>query len=140
MDFRAAGCSLTGDPEQITASDVPNGLIYDASAVTLDEIRDGTTSTYLTTEKFICSDLYKAAGDGDQASMYAGVCGDERNSNYRSAGAYENAESPVSYLPSRDASSSAWHWANSRWSFGCALDLISAFRRPPWAISCSRRG
>ena len=105
MDFRASGCSLTGDPEQIAASDVPNGLIYDASAVTLDEIRDGTTNTYLTTEKFICSDQYNAAGDGDQASMYAGVCGDARNSNFRSAGTYENAESPVSYLPTRDASS-----------------------------------
>ena len=78
----------------------PTGVIFDASAVALDEIRDGTNNTYLIGEKFVFKGQAAQTGPGDKASMYAGIADDDSNSNLRSAGVLETKEW---FLPTRDA-------------------------------------
>ncbi len=86
--------------EEIQSPEEPTGVIFDASAIALDEIRDGTNNTYLIGEKFVFKGLAAHAGPGDKASMYAGIAGDDSNSNFRSAGVMETKEW---FLPTRDA-------------------------------------
>ena len=86
--------------EEIQSPEEPSGVIFDASAVALDEIRDGTCNTYLIGEKFVFKGQAAHAGPGDKASMYAGIAGDDSNSNFRSAGLLETKEW---FLPTRDA-------------------------------------
>lgn len=86
--------------EEIQSPEEPTGVIFDASAIALDEIRDGTNNTYLIGEKFVFKGQAAHAGPGDKASMYAGIAGDDSNSNFRSAGVMETKEW---FLPTRDA-------------------------------------
>ena len=86
--------------EEIHSPEEPTGVIFDASAVALDEIRDGICNTYLIGEKFVFKGQAAHAGPGDKASMYAGIAGDDSNSNFRSAGLLETKEW---FLPTRDA-------------------------------------
>jgi hypothetical protein len=86
--------------EEIRSPEEPTGVIFDASAIALKEIRDGTCNTYLMGEKFVFKGQAAHAGPGDKASMYAGIAGDDSNSNFRSAGVLETKEW---FLPTRDA-------------------------------------
>ncbi|MCR5164438.1 MAG: DUF1559 domain-containing protein [Thermoguttaceae bacterium] len=90
MTARATGIAAGTATKNIKTSSVPTGIIYDASETRIGEIRDGQTNTYLIGEKFVYSDQYENAGNGDKAVLYAGTSGDANNSNLRSAGAYEN--------------------------------------------------
>ncbi|MBQ6109352.1 MAG: DUF1559 domain-containing protein, partial [Thermoguttaceae bacterium] len=47
--------------DEITSPEEPTGVIFDASAVTIGDITDGTTNTYLIGEKFVYSDQYEQA-------------------------------------------------------------------------------
>ena len=50
-----------------------NGLAYPGSEVTITEITDGTSSTYLVGEKYMMPDYYETGGDpGDNENMYMG--------------------------------------------------------------------
>ena len=90
MSARATGIVAGAATKNIKSSSVPTGIIYDASETKMGEVRDGTTNTYLIGEKFVYTDQYENAGNGDKAVLYAGTSGDASNSNFRSAGAYEN--------------------------------------------------
>lgn len=59
-----------------------NGTIYDASAVAMSEVTDGTSNTYLIGEKCLNPEYYDVWSDGDQLGLYAGQCSE----NSRSAG------------------------------------------------------
>ena len=91
MTTRATGIAAGAATKNIKSSSVPTGIIYDASETRMGEVRDGTTNTYLIGEKFVYTDQYENAGNGDKAVLYAGVSGDANNSNFRSAGNYDNA-------------------------------------------------
>lgn len=92
MSPRLTGASAGTATKNIKTSTVPTGIIYDASEVRHGEISDGTSNTYLIGEKFVYSDQYDSStpANGDKAVLYAGTSGDANNSNFRSAGAYEN--------------------------------------------------
>ena len=111
--------------DEITSPEEPTGVIFDASAVTIGDITDGTTNTYLIGEKFVYSDQYEQAGPGDKASMYAGIADNDSNSNFRSAGVLETKEW---FLPTQDAAQTeanqgAWRGFGSAHagSFGMAM-------------------
>ena len=111
--------------DEITSPEEPTGVIFDASAVTIGDITDGTTNTYLIGEKFVYSDQYEQAGPGDKASMYAGIADNDSNSNFRSAGVLETKEW---FLPTQDAAQTeanqgAWRGFGSAHagSFGIAM-------------------
>lgn len=71
-----------------TATTQPTGIIFDVSETKMGEVRDGTTNTYLVGEKFVYSDKYEDAFNGDMNVLYAGVVNSTANSNFRSAGVY----------------------------------------------------
>lgn len=79
-----------------------NGVIYDCSEITLGEIRDGTTNTYLIGEKYTCPDIYESTSSTDDNGLYAGMDSD----NQRSAGTIVKDESKSSsaLLPYQDRS------------------------------------
>ena len=111
--------------DEIGSPEEPTGVIFDASAVTIGDITDGTTNTYLIGEKFVYSDQYEQAGPGDKASMYAGIADNDSNSNFRSAGLLETKEW---FLPTQDAAQTeanqgAWRGFGSAHagSFGMAM-------------------
>ncbi|MBR0192642.1 MAG: DUF1559 domain-containing protein [Thermoguttaceae bacterium] len=93
-----------------TASTLPTGIIYDVSETKMGEIRDGTTNTYLIGEKFVYSDKYEDAYNGDQLVLYSGVVNSTANSNFRSAGVYTTftmsgstiSASGTAYAPMQD--------------------------------------
>ena len=125
MTVRATGLAAGTAVKNIKASSVPTGIIYDASEVRHGEISDGTSNTYLIGEKFVYTDQYENAGNGDKAVLYAGVSGDANNSNLRSAGNYDNAtytnngsgsvtiSSGSSYAPTQDRISTQTTTSNS---------------------------
>ncbi|MDO4584747.1 MAG: DUF1559 domain-containing protein [Planctomycetia bacterium] len=67
-----------------------NGVIYDCSEVTLGEIRDGTTNTYLIGEKYLAPENYEFATFTycDNESLYVGSDSDTG----RSCGTIENTQ------------------------------------------------
>lgn len=87
------------------------GVVYDLSRVTMGEIRDGTTNTFLIGEKYICPDFYNTDGansDGSTGSLNSdsednGVyCGIERD-NVRTCGQYvPSTEKYVCMAPRQD--------------------------------------
>lgn len=70
--------------EQTWVRSTHNGVIFDASAVTREEITDGTVNTYLIGEKYVRPDDYESWSIGDECGLYAGQCSD----NSRSAGTF----------------------------------------------------
>ncbi|MDO4584759.1 MAG: DUF1559 domain-containing protein [Planctomycetia bacterium] len=85
-----------------------NGVIYDCSEVTLGEIRDGTTNTYLIGEKYLAPENYEFATttNADNESLYVGPDSD----TCRSTGTLESADAKFSPLsPIQDRSQySSW--------------------------------
>ena len=68
----------------------PNGVAYLRSAVTLNDVSDGTSSTYLLGEKYVNTDHYlNGLNAGDNESMYCGY----DNDNHRTT--YYNVSSPA---------------------------------------------
>jgi prepilin-type N-terminal cleavage/methylation domain-containing protein len=54
-----------------------NGIVHALSAVTVAEVRDGTSNTYLAGEKYLDTDYYSTGQDsGDNENMYIGDNGD----------------------------------------------------------------
>ena len=51
-----------------------NGICYQRSEVTVAEVRDGTSNTYMVGEKYISSDLYQDGDPQDNHPMYTGDC------------------------------------------------------------------
>ncbi|MDO5114356.1 MAG: DUF1559 domain-containing protein [Planctomycetia bacterium] len=116
---RATPYTVTYD-KNVAARTGVGGVIYDRSRVTIGEIRDGTTNTYLIGEKFLYTEDYegkesdgsKQGSNYDEYSMFAGMC----LSNQRSCGVYVAPASGVTnptmyetntiYLPRQDRSSS----------------------------------
>ncbi|MDO4584760.1 MAG: DUF1559 domain-containing protein, partial [Planctomycetia bacterium] len=74
-----------------------NGVIYDCSEVTLGEIRDGTTNTYLIGEKYLAPENYEFATStvADNESVYVGTDAD----THRSAGTIENTQKNREFSP-----------------------------------------
>ncbi|MDO4583821.1 MAG: DUF1559 domain-containing protein [Planctomycetia bacterium] len=81
------------------ANDVLDGVIYRRSQTDFGMIRDGTTNTYLIGEKYLDTQYYETASDGNNESNYFGCTDDHQR------GAY--------YLPYQDR-----HGMNNAGSFG----------------------
>jgi prepilin-type processing-associated H-X9-DG protein len=59
------------------------GIVFQRSEVTMGEISDGTTNTYLVGEKYVNADLYTTGTDpADNESMYAGFDNDNQRATY----------------------------------------------------------
>ena len=59
------------------------GTLYRHSAVTMGEIRDGTTNTYLIGEKYLTINRYEdGLSEGDNASVFSGADNDTHRSTY----------------------------------------------------------
>jgi len=109
-----------------TASTQPTGIVYDVSETKMGEVRDGTTNTYLVGEKFVYSDQYENAGNGDKLVLYSGVVNDANNSNFRSAGVYTSfsmsgstiSASGTSYPPMQDRSTTMSTTGTPYYAFG----------------------
>ena len=55
----------------------PTGIVHALSAVTVADVQDGTSSTYLAGEKYLNPDFYSTGQDlGDNENMYIGDNGD----------------------------------------------------------------
>lgn len=103
--------------KNITARTGVSGVIFDRSRVTIGEIRDGTTNTYLIGEKFLYTEDYEASSsqnsDYDEYSMYAGMSLSCQRSCgvYRAPGTGETNpqlynDASTLYLPRQDRSAS----------------------------------
>lgn len=57
-----------------------NGVIYDFSEVSMGEIRDGTSNTYLIGEKYVSTDKYEVSTSYDDNGVYAGQDSDNSRS------------------------------------------------------------
>jgi len=57
-----------------------NGAIYDFSEVTMGEIRDGSSNTYLIGEKYVSPDKYESYTSYDDNGLYAGQDSDNSRS------------------------------------------------------------
>lgn len=69
-----------------------NGIMYFHSAVTVGEVRDGTTNTYLVGEKYMNPNNYETGTDGgDDQSVHQGTCNDNcRTGNYDASNTSQN--------------------------------------------------
>ncbi|MDO4571345.1 MAG: DUF1559 domain-containing protein [Planctomycetia bacterium] len=128
MKNAATNLSYTTSVSKITAPTAPTGVIFDASTINNGSVRDGTTNTYMLGEKFVYSDKYELAYDGDYLSLYAGINGSKDNSNFRSAG-YDltinknNGTPTISgtvYAPMQDRASDSTNVTNACYGFGSA--------------------
>ena len=59
-----------------------NGVVYDFSEITMGEIRDGSSNTYLLGEKYVSPDYYETTTSYDDNGLYAG----QDQDNARTAG------------------------------------------------------
>lgn len=86
-------------------TNVYTGILFPKSMITIAQVRDGTSHTYLVGEKYLNPDRYEDGGDvSDDWSMYAGAQGDVIRSTH------------VSWPPSQD-----WPGLSSfSFSFGSA--------------------
>ena len=114
MKNEAENLDYSTSVSKIIIPKTPSGVIYDCSETRVGEIRDGMANTYLIGEKFVYTDKYETAGEGDQICAYAGLDGDVTNSNFRSAGDVtisvkygEPALTGTAYLPRQDCVSTA---------------------------------
>ncbi len=57
-----------------------NGVIYDFSEITMGEIRDGSSNTYLIGEKYVGTDKYESTTSYDDNGIYAGQDSDNSRS------------------------------------------------------------
>ncbi len=71
-----------------------NGIIYACSETTINDIRDGTSNTYLVGEKGLAAASYYTEGSKDRCSMYGGVSGRYQHNN-RHTGRIEHGVSLV---------------------------------------------
>ncbi|MDO5113562.1 MAG: DUF1559 domain-containing protein [Planctomycetia bacterium] len=96
---------------------VGTGVIYHGSQITLSEIRDGTSNTYLCGEKYMASDRYIGTAEllcgGDDATGYSGGDGDTLRSTSQS-------HYPVQDRPQYDTAPSRFGSAHAG-SFGMAM-------------------
>ncbi|MDO4568870.1 MAG: DUF1559 domain-containing protein [Planctomycetia bacterium] len=95
---QSSSWSSTWDTSNNDARDKSDGIMHRRTSVTIEDITDGTSKTYMLGEKYVCPNFYlrtnatfTAVGDsssatyaviGDGRSAYAGCCSD----NQRSAG------------------------------------------------------
>jgi len=64
-----------------------NGMIYSCSEVTMGEIRDGSSNTYLLGEKYLKPDAYETAGSSsDDNGVWTGADCDNCRVTYKAAG------------------------------------------------------
>lgn len=76
-----------------------NGVIFDLSEITIGEIRDGTSNTYLLGEKYLEPTIYESTSSSDDNGLYAGMDSD----NERSCGTVSSSRSVTNiYLPMQD--------------------------------------
>lgn len=94
------GSLTTGDDPAHTWPDTKHltGVSFMRSVVTIAQIRDGTTNTFMIGEKYLCPDHYETGSDpSDNENMYVGYDNDNFRSTYRDANNPQN-----SWLPLRD--------------------------------------
>ncbi|MDO4569992.1 MAG: DUF1559 domain-containing protein [Planctomycetia bacterium] len=72
------------------------GVMFDFNVVTIGEIRDGTSNTYLLGEKYLCPDVYETTSSTNDNGIYAGNDYD----NARSAGSL--SANSTNRLPMQD--------------------------------------
>ena len=73
-----------------------NGIMFFHSAVTVGEVRDGTTNTYLVGEKYLNPTNYTTGTDGgDDQSVHQGTCNDNCRSSYYDASNASNCVRPL---------------------------------------------
>lgn len=67
----------------LQVSESPTGICYRRSAITLAQIADGLSNTYMLGEKYLDADAYTTGADGaDNESMYAGFDNDNHRTTY----------------------------------------------------------
>ncbi|MDO4583688.1 MAG: DUF1559 domain-containing protein [Planctomycetia bacterium] len=95
-----------------------NGVIYECSEVTLGEIRDGTTNTYLIGEKYLAPENYEfdVSTGGDNESLYVGADCD----THRSCGTIENTQENITFSPFPPIQDRASYASDSSQFFGSA--------------------
>ncbi len=128
MQASASGADYNTKVNKIKPATTPTGIIYDCSETRMGEVRDGTTNTYLAGEKFVYTDKYEDAYDGDKLVMYAGIASGTENSNFRSAGdfgTFTQSNGTISvngsnnpYPPMQDRASTMTTTGNPYFAFG----------------------
>lgn len=63
-------------PKRTVTADQSSGVIYPCSAVTIGEIRDGTSNTMLAAEKYMNPNNYSNSEDGDDQTIWCGADND----------------------------------------------------------------
>jgi len=109
-------------PSSIAQGDDPNyswpntasftGIAYVRSEVTIDEVRDGTSNTYMIGEKYLNSDRYYDGQDGaDNENLYVGYDNDHYRSTHPSFGAPSQDRPGVSFYGFGSAHPGGWNVA-----------------------------